>query len=307
MRIAIVGAGALGAVYGVRLAAAGNTVTFVVREARAKAAPKLELKRIDGDEEGHLLDAPLYATSVPADADVVLVTVRQNQLDDELVKLLVPSTQAVCVLTPMFPDDFTRLEGALGRRVFPTMPSVVSYEKNGVIRYWLPRSATTQIESENGAPALLGLANALAKAGISATLKKDVLAENVATMVSFMPIAFALDAAGGVDALLADDDLVDLAIDGVKEATELAKRIGKPATWAGLLLHFVGKLTLRTGVAIAKRRSPEAVFYVEEHFGRKLHAQNVAMAEWMARAAAQHGVEDEQLRALCTRLEQVRA
>ena len=50
MHIAIIGAGALGAVYGVRLAlVAKQDVTFVVRAARAQQNAPLEIQRIDGD------------------------------------------------------------------------------------------------------------------------------------------------------------------------------------------------------------------------------------------------------------------
>lgn len=306
MKIAVVGAGALGAVYGVRLAMIGaHDIAFVVREARAKKGGPLSLERIDGNEETHTLDSPRYETAIPSDADVTIVTVRQDQLNDDLVKLLAPSRAPVVILTPMFPDDFSRLVANVGPRIFPTMPSVVSYDKNGAIRYWLPRSATTQIESDQAPPALDTLAKALTASGMPAQKKKGVLSENVATMVSFMPIAFALDSAGGVDALLENDELLDLAIDCVKEARELAKKIGQPATWAGLLLRFVGGFTLKTAVALAKRSSPEAVFYVEEHFGRKLHAQNLAMARWMTNAAKTNGVDDERLRVLCNKLEAV--
>ena len=307
MRIAIVGAGALGAVYGVRLAMVGaHDVAFVVREARAKKGGPLSLERVDGNEETHTLDAPRYVTEIPSDADVTLVTVRQDQLNDDLVKLLAPSAAPVAILTPMFPDDLSRLVAKLGPRIFPTMPSVVSYAKNGVFRYWLPRSATTQIESANAPPALDALEKALSASGISAHKKNGVLPENVATMVSLMPLAFAIDLAGGIDALMHDDDLFDLAIDGVKEARELAKMIGHPAKWANLLLPFVNGFTLKTAVGLVKSRSPEVVFYVEEHFGRKLHTQNLAMARWMTNAADEHAADDDRLRELRQRLEEVR-
>ena len=307
MKIAIVGAGALGAVYGLRLAmVGGHDVSLVVREARAEKGGPLRLQRVDGDQAANELDSPPYTTAIPSDADVTIVTVRQDQLNDDLANLLAPSAAPILILTPMFPDDFSRLEGSIGPRIFPTMPSVVSYEKNGVIRYWLPRSATTQIESENAPPVIDDLANALTASGIRAQPKAGVLPENVATMVSFMPIAFAIDAAGGVDALLENDELFELAIDGVKEARGLAKMIGEPATWANLLLPFVNAFTLKTAVALAKSRSPEAVAYVEEHFGRKLHAQNLVMAHWMTSAASYYATDDDQLRALYNKLMAVR-
>ena len=72
MHVAVVGAGALGAVYGVRLAKSGVTTSFVVREARAQKAGALALEQIDHEHRKDTLDSPSYVTSVPADADVVL-------------------------------------------------------------------------------------------------------------------------------------------------------------------------------------------------------------------------------------------
>ena len=305
MHVAVVGAGALGAVYGVRLAKSGVTTSFVVREARAQKAGALALEQIDHEHRKDTLDSPSYVTSVPADADVVLVTVRQDQIDDALAKLLAPSNAPIVVLTPMFEEDAERLEAGIGRPIFAAMPSVVSYEKNGVIRYWLPNAATTAIEAKNAPPVIAELAKALAAAGISAKTKADVLAENVATTVSFMPIAFGIDAAGGIDALLDDKHLLRNAIDAVKEMGDLAKKVGSAAPWASLLLHFVGPLTIKAGVAIAKSRSPEAVSYVEEHFGRKLHAQNVRMAAQMLALCKHHGVRAEELANLVHRLNEV--
>ncbi len=305
MHAAVIGAGALGAVYGVRLGATGTTVSFVVREARAQKGGALQLEQLDHDKAKHTLAAPSYVTAVPGDADVVLVTVRQDQLDLGLAKLLAPSSAPVVVLTPMFEEDAKRLEAAIGRPVFAAMPSVVAYDKNGTIRYWLPRAATTAVEAKDAPPALEELTEALVAAGIDAKLKTNVLAENVATTVSFMPIAFGLDAAGGVDAFLGDKHLLRNALDAVNEMRDLAKKVGTAAPWASLLLHFVGPLMIRAGVAIAKSRAPEAIDYVEDHFGRKLHAQNVRMAAHMLALAQREGVRAEELANLVHRLNEV--
>jgi hypothetical protein len=47
--------------------------------------------------------------------------------------------------------------------------------------------------------------------------------------------------------------------------------------------------TLRFGVAVARKRYPEAFAYVEDHFGRKLHAQNLVMAKAMVDLAHESG------------------
>lgn len=306
MHIAIIGAGALGAVYGVRLAlVAKQDVTFVVRPARAERNAPLEIQRIDGDSAHHEIEKPNYATSVPPGADVILVTVHQDQIDDALTKLLKDSTAPIVMLSPMFDSDMRSLVAALGARIFPALPSVVSYEKSGVIRYWLPRAATTAIESSHAPPTIPQLVEAIAAAGITAKLDTRVLAQNIATTVSFMPIVMGMDIAGSIDALMSDKKLLRLAIDAVNEAGQLAKVVGAPAAWAEMLLHFVGPFTLKAGIGLARMKSPEAVLYVEEHFGRKLHAQNLKIGKAMVNLAENKGVRAEQLHALYTRLSSV--
>jgi 2-dehydropantoate 2-reductase len=67
MRIAVVGAGAVGGVFGARLAAAGHDVTFLAR------GTTLEVLRAQGLREGHLF------VHQPDDADALstLATLQQ--------------------------------------------------------------------------------------------------------------------------------------------------------------------------------------------------------------------------------------
>src|SRR5258706_15801779 len=99
----------------------------------------------------------------------------------------------------------------------------------------------------------------------------------------------ALDVAGSIDALFADDVLLAEALEAASEGRALADRIGKVAVWASLLTRFLGPMTLKAALALGRLRSPEAVAYVEEHFGRKLHAQHVRMGEEIAALAAEKG------------------
>ena len=305
MHVAIFGAGALGRVYGVRLATlAGATVTFVVRPARLSDGV-IRIERVDGDHGAVDLAKPERLAAVPADADVVLVCVRGDQLDADLVAVLQqgPDVPAV-ILTPMMPADYTRLRAALGARVVAAMPNVVAYAKDDrTTRYWLPRAATTLIEEARPADATLdALCEALDAAGISARQEMGVHETNPATTIAFIPLAMGLDAAGGIDALLGDEALLDLSLRAAAEGATLAHRLGKVATWAGVVLRFVGPTTLKLGVALARSRAPEAVAYVEAHFGRKLHAQNVAMAEAIVDLARERGVPHDAMIELTARL-----
>ncbi len=305
MHVAVLGAGALGLVYGGLLAKrTSTTVTFVVRPSRAGDAQPVRLEHVDHDAEAVELPKRRDVAEVPGDADVVLLAVRAEQIDDALLALLAPSRASVVVLTPVFADKLAMLEARLGKRVFAAMPSVVAYVRApGVVRYWLPRMATTLVEEPRPMRAEIDeLVRSLHAAGISSRLQLGVEETNAATTVTFMPLAVGLDVAGSVDALLADHDLLALTLAAAREAGELAHALGKPAPWAPLLTKFVGPLTLKIGVSLAERRAPEAVRYVEEHFGRKLHAQNVAMSEAMVRLASDKRVPHDALARLHARI-----
>jgi 2-dehydropantoate 2-reductase len=291
VRVAIVGAGALGSVYGARLARFASCEVSIV--ARSHAPPRqVRLERV---EDGEVLrwDAPARLPLAPRDTDVVLAFVRYEQLDS-LAARVEGSTAPVVVMTPMMPQDHARLSAALPGRLVTGMPSVVSYENDaGAIRYWLPRAATTLVEE--GGERVGELAKRLSRAEIGAKADTDVLGRNVATTVSFIPIAMALDVAGTIEAALADDALMRVAFDAADEGRELGRAVGKAEAWASMLLRFVGPLTLKVGVGLARSRAPEAVAYAEQHFGRKLHAQNLLMAERIVELARGKGTPHEAL------------
>jgi len=294
MRVAIVGAGALGSVYGARLARFASCEVSVVARSAAPAS-EVRLERI---EDGEVLrwSVPARTPVASPDAEVILAFVRYEQLAS-LPERVPAGNAPVVVMTPMMPQDHAQLASLLPGRIRTGMPSVVSYvNEAGAVRYWLPRVATTFVESSGSdAGPEAELVKRLARADIGAKLADDVLERNVATTVSFIPLAMALDAAGGIDALLHDHALLSLAFEAADEGRELGRAVGKAEAWASTLLRFVGPVSLKVGVGLARSRAPEAVAYVEQHFGRKLHAQNVAMATRMVDLAASKGTPREAL------------
>jgi hypothetical protein len=306
MHVAIIGMGALGRVYGVRLACrAACTVTFVQKPGRASVA--LRVTRVDGDGVTEDVPLPTVSTIVPAAASVVLVCVRAEQLDAALDRTLEGAAPGVPIvmLTPVLPRDLDRLTGVHGARVRVAMPGVVAYDaEDGACRYWLPRVAPTLIDAAEPIPdAVRELSRALSMAGFGGQLELGVRETNPATTVSFIPLAMGVDAAGGVDALLGDRALLRIALDAVAEGLALAARIGQTPTWVGLLARFAGPTSLKVGMAIARSRAPEALTYVEAHFGRKLHAQNVAMAREIIALADERKTAATSLRLLLARFE----
>jgi 2-dehydropantoate 2-reductase len=298
MRIAFVGAGALGRVYGVRLAAAGADVAFVVRPERVQDTSPFAIEQVNGTRRRDAIERPLRLAEVPEDADVVLVMVRFDQLEQtgpgSLADLLQRAPEApVVLLTPAMPAQKAALERALGRRVFAAMPGVSGYiDERDVVRYWVMGVAATLIDDPGGPPrpVLEALARSLSAAELPARLERDVATLNAATTTAFFPLIAAIDAAGGIDGVLTDKALLGAALDAAKECDAFARRIGRVASWAHLLTKFVGPFTLKPGIALARRLFPESVRFVEAHFGAKLHDQHLAMGASILAMGREHGV-----------------
>lgn len=100
MKIAVIGAGAIGGLVGARLALAGEEVTFIVRGANLKAIREQGMKLIEHD--GSESVAQVQATDNYAEAgeqDLVVLALKAHQVDavaGQLPKLFGPRT---CVVT----------------------------------------------------------------------------------------------------------------------------------------------------------------------------------------------------------------
>jgi len=101
MKVAVIGAGAIGGLVGARLAAAGEDVTFLVRGANLEAIARSGIRLIESDGSEHVV-REVRATNDYREAgpqDVVISAVKANQVDavsGELPKLFGPET---CVVT----------------------------------------------------------------------------------------------------------------------------------------------------------------------------------------------------------------
>jgi ketopantoate reductase len=250
MRVALVGAGALGLTYAARLATLGNCDFGIVT---SKAAPAA-LVRIERVDDGETIEwmRPAGMQAVPRDADLVMLCVRYEQLD-AAAKSVGRGSAPVVVMTPIFPKDYSRLSAAIPARIVTSMPGVVAYRnERGVVRYWLPRLATTLVELRAASGAEAELVGSLERAGMAAKLDPEVLQRNMATTLSFLPLAIAIDVGGGIDNVLQNDELLAVAIDAAKEGRALGRSFGKAPAWAAMLMRFIGPLALKAGVARAR-------------------------------------------------------
>jgi 2-dehydropantoate 2-reductase len=289
MHVAVVGAGALGSVYGARLASrTGASVTFVVRAARVASRAPIVIERVkDVADRRDEIAAPARAAEVPGDADVILLAVGTEDLE-AIRPALDASSAPIVVLTPMMPAGYTRMREAFGERVLAAMPAVVSYARDdGVVRYWLPPAPTRIDEPRAGAHgvAVRALAVQLGEAGLETHLELGVHETNPASTVCMIPIGMSVGLAGGMDALAKDAQLLALTSRACREGIALARRIGRPEPGALFGPLIATPLAMRAVVAALRRLSPEALFYVDEHFGKKLRAQHLVMAREMAELA----------------------
>lgn len=294
MHVCIVGAGALGRVYGVRLAVAGNDVSFVVRPSRLTEEEPFVVELVNGRRRD-TLPSPRRVAEVPKEADVVLLAVKVDQIDDRLASVLASAPHVPVVsVTPLFPQDYEKLATILGkeRPLVAAQPGVVAYERDpGIIRYWLPKVAPTLVDADGPADVLSRFVEALDAAGVPAKRQAGVRDSNPATTITFFPLVLALDAAGGtVASVLADKDLLKDTFAALKEAQELAAKVGPLASWASLLLKFATPLALKVGIKLAETASPEAVRFVEIHFGHKVHEQHLRLGGYIVELGKRYGV-----------------
>jgi ketopantoate reductase len=305
MHVAVYGAGALGCVYGVRLALRTRaSVTFVVRAARASSREPLVIERVknvrDRREE---LASPVRAVDIPGDADVILLAVGTEDLEG-IRHVLDASSAPIVVLTPMLPADYARMRTAFGDRVLAAMPAVVSYAREAIVRYWLPPAPTRIDEPRAGehGVAVRALAALLDEAGLPTHLELGVHELNPATTVCMIPIGMSVGLAGGMHALAGDASLLSLTSRACREGVALARCIGRPEPGALVGSLVATPLAMRTIVAFLRRFSPEGLFYMDEHFGRKLRAQHAIMAREMADLARAKHVAHEAIDELSAKL-----
>lgn len=307
MHICVIGAGALGKVYGVRLAVGGERVSFLVRPERLSETNPFSIELVTGTQRRDTIPTPTRVDTIPADTDVVLLTVRVDQIDDRLASLLASAPDVPVVsLTPLLPKDYERLDSMLKSRgkLVAAQAGVVAYERDGVVRYWLPKVSPTLFDTEPASETVPKLVDVLVRAGVPAKLEAPVRKSNPATSIAFFPLVLALDAAGGTaDSVLDSKDVLKDAFAAVKETRELGDRIGPIAPWAGLLLKFVNPLALKVGIRLAQTASPEGVHFVELHFGKKVHEQNLKMGRSIVELGREHGVKLSAFERLLARAE----
>jgi 2-dehydropantoate 2-reductase len=302
MHLAVIGAGALGRVYGVRLAASNAArVSFVVRGGQERSAAPLVIQR-EGEARVQFIEAPARVDRVPADADLALLAVRADNLDERLERLLLEAPPVPVVsLTCLMPSRLARVRVACAGTLVPAMPGVVAHgPARDPVRYWLPRSAPTLIDDAAASDPRVGdLVRALHAGEVPVRLGQSVAAVAQATSILFWPLVLLLDASGGTaEAAVAGSGRLRLAFEALRESRVLAPAVGAAAPWAQRFARYSRPRLLRIGVALARRSQPEAVRFVEQHFGNKMHAENVLVGEQIVALGRDKGIGMQAFEAL---------
>ncbi len=217
MKIAVVGAGAIGGYLGARLALAGEDVTFIARNRNLAAINAHGLRLIEEDGREQTATA-VRAVQRMADAgpqDVVLLTVKAHQVADlvpELRALFGPQTAVVTMINGVPWWYFHKLAGpyegrqldsvdpdgriaaaieperVIGAVVYPAAELV----EPGVVRVIEGNRFTLGEPDGTRSPRVEALAQALMKAGFKAPVSRDIRAEIWVKLwgnLSFNPIS----------------------------------------------------------------------------------------------------------------------
>jgi 2-dehydropantoate 2-reductase len=277
----------------------GVDTAFVVRPSRTTETSPFVIEERSGGRRRDTLAAPVRVTEIPANTDLVVITVRFDQLlgetrDPILPKLLAGPRAPIVVLTPMMPVEHARFEDILGRPIVSAMPGVAGYlTEHDVVHYWhtalVPTLIEERVEDPDESAAVDRFARRLDATGLPVSRVVGVASLNAATTIAFFPLIAAIGVAGSVADALADEELLSIALAAARETFKLARRIGKPAPLSGVVLRLASPARLRVVMAAASAVGPELVHFLGEHFGPKLRGQHLAMGAAIRLLGVEHG------------------
>jgi 2-dehydropantoate 2-reductase len=231
MRVAVMGAGAVGGYFGARLARAGNEVWFIARGERLKAyrTTGVRVESIDGDFQM----VPVRAIRDPSSVgkvDLVLFTVKSvgtRRAAEEATPLVGPHTTVLAIQNGV--DNEAVLEEVLGAdRIVPGVAVIgVSMPEPGLVRHTNNGSITLGEVSGEESERVRTVCEALAEAGVETRVSRDIRSVKWRKLVwnaSFNPIA-ALTGTRVLD-LIENKDTRSLAEAAMREAIAVGEALG---------------------------------------------------------------------------------
>jgi 2-dehydropantoate 2-reductase len=234
MRILVIGAGATGGYFGVRLAQAGRDVTFLLRPARA-AAVRAKGIRLTGQGPDEVVPVTVVtAGEIDGPYDLVLVTVKNGALDsamDDMAPAVGPSTLIVPFLNGM--SHLDRLNQRFGAGAVLGGVVIVATTVNAdgdVVRLAPQASLTTGAQPGHPSAGLTDVGAALGGViGFDFALSDDILADMWGKWVFIATLgAFTCLMRGAVGEVVAVPGGDKLGPAFLAEATAIAQANGYP-------------------------------------------------------------------------------
>jgi 2-dehydropantoate 2-reductase len=283
MRALVVGAGAVGQVYGHHLARGGAEVSFLVKPAHAaELAGPLTLyplnrsarertRPVAGEGFGVLTD-PAATSRARWDQVYLAVSSTALRAGDWFARLAPGLGDATLVLLQPGPDDRRFLEGHLpAARIVQGVITLISYRaplpgesrfpRPGVA-YWFPPLAPSPMSG----PRVDAVLAALRAGGLPARRHRNIGAVSGFPTALLMPLMAALERAGWSFRTIREPGRLAVAARAAREALRvMADHEGRPAPWP---LRLVNRpLAVRLALALAPRLMPlDIEAYLRAHF-----------------------------------------
>lgn len=291
LRVAILGAGALGQAYCDALERGGASVTLVVRTLKDSSARQVE--RRSRPRGIRTLQASL-ATEIPSDVDVVLVAIRGDQVNAEVIaRLRAAQTHArIVFLTPTLPPLDGELDAALPGRV-TAMATLVAEFEAGHAYYW--SAVPTLIDR----PALLDarvarLAATLSRGGAAVRARSNLSRFAAASVIGFLPLQLALLQQPNIAAWSRVQGLLPALSVALRSARRLASALGPWDIGLRILMALLSFTWFaRLASRVLPRVAPNLCGYLGRHFGEKLRAQHTLLYAQVAALGHQHQVPQD--------------
>jgi 2-dehydropantoate 2-reductase len=252
MKIAVVGAGAIGGYLGAKLSLAGEDVTFIARNKNLAAINAHGFKLIleDGSEQRPTEVRAVQAMAEAGPQDAVLLTVKAHQVKDllpELRALFGPETMVVTMINGLpwwyfhklaGPHEGRQLEsvdpgGVIARHIEPerVIGSVVypaaELVAPGVVKVIEGNRFTLGEPDGSRSPRIEALSQAMMRAGFKAPISKDIRGEIWVKLwgnLSFNPISALTHAT--LQDICRFPATRELAASMMREAQALAEKLG---------------------------------------------------------------------------------
>ncbi len=233
-KITVFGAGAMGTLYGARLARAGHDVAVVARGARRETVAKVGLRiRRRGSAEIETARVAVLERPEERPADVIVVLVRRQQVESVLAALA--SSKDDVAMMVNVASGYDRWKEALGERVFIGFPGATgTFVDDDVVEYEVAPSIAqpTVLGEPSGAPTARvdAFARALRDAKFPVQTRSDMDAWQRTHAAWITPFMLGAATARDDDARFASRENLGRCFDAMREALALLRARGIPTT-----------------------------------------------------------------------------